>query len=302
MGERFVLDGVNRRRLHGSDGDDVVRGSAESPWVWNGRRGLIELRRGDDLIEGGRFVRLDGQTSLGRGRDTVIGRDAITLLAVDAFQGNLGLGAGADRLQVPAGTLRVGEDSTVTLGDGEDRIEAVAVQLSGATIETGRGADRLELGDGSLSLGIDLGVLTMGRGRDRLIARGGMRLADGTCAMGRGDDHVDVGSGGLNHWDSPANLLDLGAGDDRCIGFATRPDQGAAAVPGAGLRGGGGRDTLVLPTGVYTVRAEEIRTADSLLPIAGINRLEGILGGSFRFAPGILTVNAAGVAAFVPAA
>ena len=297
-GTVFVLNGVNQRRLRGSVDDDIVRGTVAKPWVWNGRRGIIQLRGGDDRIKGGRYVRLNGETSLGKGGDTVEAHDFIALLAVDQFNGTLSTGAGGDAITVSAGSLDVGEDSRVELGDGDDRIEAAAASLLGGSIDTGRGADRCLLGKGDLA--ISLGSLVMGEGRDRLIAWGGLRLRDGSASLGGGDDLIDVRRGGLDHWDSPANSLDLGAGDDRMIGFASLPEQGSSAEPGAGLRGGKGRDTLVLTTGVYAVGAGRISTADILLPVRGINGLAGLNGGSFRYAPGTLTVDAAGVASFVP--
>jgi hypothetical protein len=63
--------------------------------------------------------------------------------------------------------------------------------------------------------------------------------------------------------------------------------------------GGKGRDTLVLTTGVYQVVGDRISTADSFLPVAGINVLAGINGGSFAYRPGTLTVDETGVATFV---
>jgi len=297
-GRTFVLDGVNQQRRRGDDGADRVTGTAARPWVWNGRRGVIQLRGGADRIGPARFVRLEGETALGRGADRVRARDSITLLAVDAFNGTLRLGAGSDEVRVRRGGFTVGEDSVVDLGGGDDRIEAAAAALVGGVVQAGRGADRLELGEGRLV--ISLGLLSMGDGRDRLIAPAGLRVSDGSCAMGGGDDRVDVRAGGLNHWDAPSNLLDLGGGDDRLIGFASRPVPGAGSVPGGGLRGGRGFDTLVLTPGVYTVRHDAISNGEALLPVRGINGLEGLNGGRFRLQPGILTVNPAGVAAFVP--
>ena len=296
-GKLFVLDGINQDLLRGGDDNDVVRGTRDKPWVWNGRRGVIQLRGGDDLIEGGRFVRLYGETVLGKGRDLVTGRDSITLLAVDQFNGSLSMGAGQDRLVVTDGLLQVGEDSRLTMDDGSDRIEAIGISVLGGWIDAGEGHDRLLLGNGSLS--IALGNVTLGAGRDRLIARGGLRLSDGSCRLGSGDDLVDVRGGGLDYWDSPSNLLDLGPGNDRMIGFASAPDQHPSFDSGAGLRGGKGRDTLVLTTGVYQVVGDRISTADSFLPVAGINVLAGINGGSFAYRPGTLTVDETGVATFV---
>lgn len=87
--------------------------------------------------------------------------------------------------------------------------------------------------------------------------------------------------------------VDLGDGGDRI-------EAAAAALLGGFLDTG--RDTLVLPTGVYAVDAGRISTTDALLPVRGVNVLAGLSGGSFRYAPGTLTVDAAGMASFVPEA
>jgi hypothetical protein len=47
------------------------------------------------------------------------------------------------------------------------------------------------------------------------------------------------------------------------------------------------------------VVGDRISTADSFLPVAGINVLAGINGGSFAYRPGTLTVDETGVATFV---
>ncbi len=138
----------------------------------------------------------------------------------------------------------------------------------------------------------------MGDGDDWLVARGGLRLIDAGVDMGVGDDSVDVGTGGIDLWDSEGDSLRLGGGDDRLIGFAAIPSAEFPPSSTGGVFGGRGKDSLVLSEGVYTVTADRVSTAETYLNVAGFNVLEGINGGRFSYAPGVLTVNQDGIASF----
>lgn len=295
----FTLDGVNRERLLGSRGDDIVQGSADRPGVWNGRRGVIRLRQGDDTIRSNAWIRLNGQTSLGAGKDLVTGRRFISLLAVDNRNGNLDMGRGRDRIDVTHGALVVGEDSRVATGDGNDGITATELSLIGGRIDTGSGDDRIDVGDGRMLCSV--GSIFLADGDDQLVARGGLRLSDGGVDLGAGDDMVDVGTGGIDLWDSPWDSIRLGGGNDRLIGFAAIPSaEFPPSSSGGMVRGGRGKDALVLSEGVYTVTADRISTLDTHLNVAGFNVLAGIKGGRFSYSPGVLTVNEDGIASFRP--
>jgi hypothetical protein len=73
MGKTFALDRRNQALLLGTEGDDIVQGSSEFPPVWNGKKGVIRLLRGDDIISSRSFVQINGVIDLGRGRDVITG-------------------------------------------------------------------------------------------------------------------------------------------------------------------------------------------------------------------------------------
>ncbi|MGB5136055.1 MAG: hypothetical protein WBN89_12865 [Prochlorococcaceae cyanobacterium] len=295
----FTLDSINQGLLLGSRDDDIVQGSAEKPGVWNGRRGIIRLRQGDDTIRSRTRIRLYGETSMGPGDDLVTGRKSIGLLAVDDWNGSLDLGRGHDRIEVTGGSLGVGGDSRVTTGAGNDVITAAGLSAIGGFVHAGPGDDLIDVGDGRIGCGV--GSVTMGDGDDRLVARGGLRLSDAGVDLGAGNDTVDVGAGGIDLWDSEADSIRLGGGNDRLIGFAAIPSAGFPPSSSGGVvRGGRGMDSLVLSEGVYTMTANRVSTAETYLNVAGLNVLEGINGGRFSYAPGLLTVDENGIAIFVP--
>jgi|688.fasta_scaffold37868_6 hypothetical protein len=302
MGKTFALDRRNQALLLGTEGDDIVQGSSEFPPVWNGKKGVIRLLRGDDIISSRSFVQINGVIDLGRGRDVITGlgenlppgQSAIYLLAVDNFNGNVTMGRGRDAILVPSGSLWVGEDSGLDMGEGNDRIEADEMAVYGGLASTGNGNDRIDVGDGRLSA--DLGSVSFGSGDDVLITRGGMRLSEGGgISMGSGNDLIDARNGIENSFYSGG--IGLGSGDDKIIGFAAFPDPPETIEPGR-LFGGRGKDTIALPTGVYKITADQISTSEAFMSVAGINFLEGINGGRFAYEPGILAVNDQGVASF----
>ncbi|MCP9928696.1 hypothetical protein [Cyanobium sp. CH-040] len=299
MGKVFTLDGINQDLLLGSRGDDIVQGSADKPGVWNGRRGVIRLRQGDDTIRSRTRIRLYGETSMGAGDDLVTGRESIGLRAVDNFNGSLDLGRGHDRVEVTHGSLVVGEDSWVNTGAGNDVITGAGLSLLGGFLDAGPGDDLIDVGAGRIFA--SLASALMGDGDDRLVARGGLRLSDAGVDMGAGDDTADVGAGGIDLWDSEWDSIRLGGGNDRLVGFAAIPSaEFPPSSSGGVVRGGRGKDSLVLSEGVYSVTANRVSTAETYLNVAGFNVLEGISGGRFSYAPGVLTVNENGIATFVP--
>ena len=300
MGKIFTLDGINSGLLLGTCNDDIVQGSQSKPYVRNGRKGIIRLLQGDDTIRSMSEIRLYGETSMGRGRDVVTGLESISLLAVDYKNGNLNMGRGSDKVEVIEGPLRVGEDSSLDTYSGNDLISANELTVLGGNVNTGAGIDRIDLGDGRAS--VILGTIWMGDGDDQLVARGGLRLSDGSLHMGAGNDMVDVGNSGIDMWDSQWDNLRLGSGNDRLVGFAAIPsDERPPQSSGGMARGGRGKDSIVLSEGFYTVTTDRISNAETFINVAGFNILEGVNGGRFDFAPGILNVNNQGVASFTAA-
>jgi hypothetical protein len=254
------------------------------------------------MIRSASFVQINGVIDLGGGRDVITGlgdnlppgQSAISLLAVDHFNGNVTMGRGRDRISALNGRLWVGEDSGLDLGEGNDRIEADEMVVLGGSTFTGGGNDSIDLGDGRFLA--SLGRLSCGSGEDVLIARGGMNLSEGGgVSMGSGHDLIDARNGIQNSF--YGGNVNLGSGDDRIIGFVATPDPLEPIEPGR-LIGGRGKDTIVLFKGVYEITADHISTSEAFLSVAGINYLEGINGGRFAYAPGILTVSDQGVATF----
>jgi hypothetical protein len=78
MGKAFVLDGINQVLLRGSRRDDVVEGSLDKPGIWNGRKGVIRLRQGDDTIRSSAGIRLYGEHQWGLGITSLL--DAVSFV------------------------------------------------------------------------------------------------------------------------------------------------------------------------------------------------------------------------------
>jgi hypothetical protein len=299
MGIVFTLDGLNTDLLLGTEEDDTVQDSLSSPGVWNAKQGIIRLLGGNDRIRSRSFIRIRGETSLGPGRDVITGQTWMRLEAWEAWNGNVDMGPGADTIDIKKGRLFVGEDSRLAMGDGNDRIFAKEIASIEGSSDTGKGNDRIICG-GLFS--VQLQGFDMGDGDDDLRARGRIFLGEGSVTMGRGHDTVNVLGGGLDLFTSPANTLDLGSGNDRFIGFAVVPDPEQGFDPGgSALRGGRGRDAVVLPEGRYRVSRYRISTPETFLPVRSIEVLEGLNGGRFSYAPGILTVDNNGIASFAAA-
>jgi hypothetical protein len=306
MGKIFTLDGKVTDQLVGSRSDDIVRGSAEKPSIWIGIRGSIRLLEGNDQIRSRSFIRSYGRIHMGAGRDLITGQKGLELgyrEFNDAYRGSIDMGPGNDTISVPKGRLLAGGGGETSLrtGAGDDLITAKTAALFGGFVSTGTGDDRLVIEE---DLSTDLLELEMGAGDDELSVQGVMQLYDWSNArMGPGNDVVNALGGGLDLFENDAGFeLNLGEGNDRFIGFAARPPKPEFDQFGDGiLSGNRGVDTVVLPKGVYRVRANRISTASTYLPLRGFEFLEGINGGRFPYASGVLTVNNRGIASFAAA-
>jgi hypothetical protein len=305
MGEIFTLNGRTNDQLVGTTGDDIVRGSADRPAVWIGIKGSIRLREGNDQIRSRSFIRTYGPIHMGAGRDVITGQKGLELRRVefnDAYQGTIEMGRGNDTISVPEGLLLASETGFRT-GAGDDLITARRAGLYGSVMSTGQGDDRMII-EGDLNT--DLMYIEMGEGDDELRVQGVMELADeSVIRMGAGNDVVNALGGGLDlfYGLTEGAGLDLGEGDDRFIGFAAvlgRIDDWADWPDGI-LSGNRGIDTVVLPPGVYRVKPNRISTASTYLPLRDFEALEGINGGRFPYASGVLTVNNRGIASFAAA-
>jgi hypothetical protein len=302
MGKLFTLDQKITDELLGTSGDDIVRGSAVKPSIWVGIRGSIRLREGNDQIRSRSFVRSYGPIHMGAGRDVITGQKGLELLYQEtgnAYAGSVEMGLGNDTISVPEGRLLVWEGSCKT-GAGDDLIAAKTAELlAGAYVATGRGDDRFVIEE---DFHTDLMQLEMGAGDDELRVKGLARLYDWSdVKMGPGNDVVNILGDGLDLFENDGSDLNLGEGDDRFIGFAARPGEEADEWADGILSGNRGVDTVVLPQGVYRVTPNRISTASTYLPLRGFEFLEGINGGRFPYASGVLTVNNRGIASFAAA-
>jgi hypothetical protein len=303
MGKVFTLKGRTNDQLVGTRGDDIVRGSVDKPAVWIGIRGSIQLLEGNDQIRSCSFVRSYGPIHMGAGRDLITGQKDLDLLRIElnnAYTGTIHMGRGNDRISFRKGNLILGE-SFIQTGRGADLIVGKSANLWGAAVHTGKGDDRIEI-KGDLRTDLLQG-LDMGAGDDKLRVQGVMQLYDWSdVRMGKGKDVVDASGGGLDLFENDSGFgLDLGKGDDRFIGFAAESPifKGEDQFEDGILSGNRGVDTVVLPKGVYIVTENRISTATSYLPLRGFEYLEGISGGRFPYASGILTVDNSGIASFM---
>ena len=140
----------------------------------------------------------------------------------------------------------VGKKLINALG-GNDVITGEQENAPGVVVPNNPRRGNLQLGDGDDSLtgisqkdnGIDnRGFIFMGAGNDTIIGSGGKNgiRNRGYIFTQGGNDTVDVREGGIRG----RGFIDLGSDRDTFIGFGEHV-----------VYGGGGRDTLLLPTGSY---------------------------------------------------
>lgn len=325
MAELIKLSSRNDGLLMGTPGNDRLKGSAGHPQVDNGRRGVIKLLAGNDVITSRSDITLRGVVTLNEGDDVIQSGESTTLLG--AYEGRSGnaricLGAGNDRMESEGEITSSAAD--LSAGKGDDQINGQAgFHQSYGTSAMGSGADSIIAGGSGLEA-IDT-YLRTGSGCDVIdVITGGAYLWFATVRMGADDDHLRVrGSlvvgagaeinlgGGNDHveatlvgeiWEGGGDLR-LGDGDDRYRGFARLYRYGkqySSADDAPRVWGGKGSDTMILPRGTYAVGSHQISNGEALLYVNGIEALEGVAGGRFAMVPGVLTVGRDGVATFNP--
>lgn len=297
----FVLRQKVRWPIVGTPWNDVVRASPDSyakPKFQIHRDGSISLLGGNDKIRSRFNIRASGPIKMGSGGDLITGQKSLEVRGFDRQRGSIQMGGGNDRIRFRKGQLNFAECS-INTGNGDDLIAARSARFSGPEVSTGAGNDRILI-ENELNATYFCS-LDMGAGEDLLQVRGGLRLDATSVDMGLGNDTVDVLGGGLAMISADdAPRLDLGEGDDRFIGFASPTPVEPEALYGT-VTGNAGVDTVVLPTGVYTVTPTEISTSVASLRLSGFEALEGIHGGRFPYASGILVVDSSGIASFTAA-
>jgi hypothetical protein len=277
---RFVLDAPLRRRLNGTNGNDLVTGSRRNPALKIGRGGQLLLKAGNDRVLG--IIGAPGQVGISLNLGSIRTGDGddelVAIGGLDAFDSTISTGKGADTI----------------IGEGNE----IALHLRGSFLDTGSDDDLIEARRGTsrnrprIGLFVTLGSVDTAEGNDRVVAYGrmaGIVLDEGVLSTGAGNDTVDVRKGGLatGYHQTPYIALNLGRGDDRFIGFAADPDPMDWTTQGpAQVRGGRGFDTLVLPPGLYQIQGDAVIGARNTLIAAGFEQLEALGGGSRPFADG----------------
>ena len=298
----FAIDINNNARLLLGKGNDTVsaRGLTSGLVLTNGGAQL-DAGLGNDTVIGladanafgfasiGVNVESEGRLQLGSGNDvlTAQGADYGLLMANNPFfqgfvvqtRSLLDAGSGNDRLEAVggfAGAELVQAD--LLTGAGNDQVQVsgeVGTRIyEGSSILLGSGNDRF-VTTGSDGMEIQGSRLDAGAGKDVLIAsgdpNGGLSLGlfrGSTILMGAGKDTVDALTG-FFLTDIRDSWVDLGGGNDTFKGF------------GDGIvRGGVGRDRLVLADGIYTVSVAD--AALNPLP-AGFSGLQIEQGGTKLF-------------------
>ncbi len=302
MGSLFTLRAPVKRPIVGTSVGDIVRVSRSSPVMDIRPKGSISLLGGKDKIRGRSSIQVSGPIRTGAGSDVITGQKNLEVLGFDRQKGKISMGRGRDVIRFKNGTVSLIEGSVVT-GSGNDLITGTGAFWSDSGVSMGKGNDRIDIrGDMSVN---SYGGIGMGAGDDYLRVQGVLKLDASIIRMGSGNDTMNLLAGGLDTSSvDEFPTIDLGKGDDRFIGFASSfpdPDPFVRGAQDPILIGNKGIDTIVLPTGVYTVTPTQISTRLASLRLGGFEVLEGINGGSFSYASGVLTVDNNGIASFTAA-
>jgi Ca2+-binding RTX toxin-like protein/rhodanese-related sulfurtransferase len=266
-GNDLVEGGVGDDALDGQGGDDTLLGGAGDDALVGGA--------GNDRLEGG-----DGDDDLdgGDGNDLLIGGAGNNRLFGGAGNDQI-IAGGGDRVDGGAGDDLVvvsgeeGEDTRVTVGDGDDEVINNSTGKIAGGLVMGAGNDKLgnsgaitasggaaiDMGDGddvvNLFVGSAVsGKILLGAGNDRLTVDqfvGGNITVDAgagndSITTAKGNDVINAGDGNDDIFAEDGNdRIDAGAGDDTILA-----DLGDDVIDG-----GTGFDTLSLAgaTGPITV-------------------------------------------------
>ena len=299
----FAIEIYNGHSLLLGNGNDTVSARGlTSGLVLSHLAAQLDAGPGNDTVIGladanafgfasiGVNVESEARLQLGSGNDvlTAQGADYGLLMAnnpffrfVDQARSLLDAGSGNDRLEAVGGEAGVGLlKADLITGVGNDQVQVSGEEYGawideGSSILLGSGNDRFVTTGQRFGMYIIGGShLDAGAGKDVLIASGdqvrgySLRLETGsTILMGEGKDTVDALTGFFSCDDN--SWVDLGGGNDTFKGF------------GDGIvRGGVGRDRLVLADGIYTVSVAD--AALNPLP-AGFSGLQIEQGGTKLF-------------------
>lgn len=304
MGSIFSLRAPVRRSIVGTSGGDIVRVSRSSQKMRIRPGGSINLLGGKDKIRGRSSIHVSGPIRTGAGSDVITGPKNLGVYGTSGFKdrGRISMGRGHDVIRFKNGSVDLYESVVIT-GPGNDLITGNSALWNGPGVSMGKGNDRIDF-RGDMIINYYSGI-SMGAGDDHLQVQGALYLDASSIWMGIGNDTVNLLGGGLDTSNvDEFPTIDLGKGNDRFIGFASsfpNPDPIVEGAQDPILIGNKGVDTIVLPTGVYTVTPTKISTPLASLTLSGFEVLAGINGGSFSYASGVLTVDSNGIASLTAA-
>ncbi|MFM7652046.1 MAG: hypothetical protein ACKO5M_03830 [Vulcanococcus sp.] len=269
---------LNDGTIDAGAGDDLITGTvtgeAGGVGIYNDIAGLLTTAAGSDVIMG---ISTTGYGIINFSTiDTGLGADAITGIGESGpgidNSGRIDTGAGRDSISGISTGVAVGlvnitieASATIRMGAGSDIIAAtsftgVAIYNTGR-IDTGSGHDTVTAFSTNNQAILNDGVINLGAGRDTLDAVAGGFAGTGTTLLGDGSDLLTgFGSGYFD--------------------------------------GGSGRDRILFSEGVYAIAGTTIISGGNTMHVSRFEQLGGLNGGLFKFADGVLTVDAFGVATF----
>lgn len=165
--------------------------------------------------------------------------------------GNIDLGEGSDYVTVNGGTLGVGEDDTVALGDGDDFL-VVSSGTLGAIVNAGAGVDTFTISGGTIN---SYAVLNAGDGADIFNISGG--VINSVINGDAGDDVITISG------TAQINAAVNGGADADTINVSG----GTISATGS-LNGGAGADTFNISGGTIAGTVNGDAGAD-ILNISG---------------------------------
>lgn len=232
---------VNFHNINTGRGDDIITGDGLTGGVSNGAGGTVNTGNGDDRIIG-----TSGEAwgvynggfddsgfpiiNTGNGDDYIIGTTTGNNAAgiASVFKGTINTNNGHDSIIGTGDTTGIicTEDGTINTGKGNDIITG-----------TGR-KNGIAIGSFSGTIS-SKGTISTGKGNDVITGIGGIfNDTLGIIDTGKGNDIVDAREGGFR---GTGRTL-LGRGKDLLRGFGS-----------GNFEGGGGKDSLELTAGNYTV-------------------------------------------------
>jgi hypothetical protein len=309
------------KRVNSLAGNDKISGSGSLFGFDN--FGTISTGSGRDAIigigtlSGITIFTPTGSILTGSGNDTITGSGTgrAGLFGI-SNSGLIDTGAGNDKISGASSgtgsTTGINNQGIITTGSGKDTINgsgtagdafsfSFGISNSGL-IDTGDGDDKISGASSTLDINksglvnpgiinIPSGSILTGSGNDTITGSSsspsGWGISNGgTIFTGTGNDTVDALKGGF----LGSGTTDLGDNDDILKGF------------GSGIfKGGSGIDRIFFAEGIYTVDAIAATITKDFITmnVSAFELIGGTSSGSFAFASGTLTVNAAGVGTFV---